>query len=58
MNLIKRLFMGAVGLVLVLSGIRLMVATNVHWVLDLLLGGAAAVGAGLLVKALLDGKEG
>ena len=57
MNLIKRLFMGAVGLVLVLSGIRLMVATNVHWVLDLLLGGAAAVGAGLLVKAMIGGKE-
>lgn len=56
MNAIKRVFMTAVGLVLIIGGARLIVI-DTHWVLDLLLGGAMASGMGLVAKALLDSGE-
>lgn len=56
MGVIKRLVTGVVGILLVIGGAGLM-AGNPHWVLDLVLGGAAVVGAGLVVKAMIGGKE-
>lgn len=54
--MIKRFVMFVAGLILVLGGVTVMVS-NPNFVIDLLLGGAAATGAGLMFKALVGEKE-
>lgn len=59
MSIGKRILYAMLGLPLVLFGAWIVSQPDPHWVVEILFGGGAIIGASLIVKALIGGdKEG